>query len=97
MRDENVQDQARDPPSTARHVRRDLIPHPVPLPHGSGDPRLVRSGNGADRAAQPGSAQTSTQAAPVSSAIRAGAIRTELWVLPAAGTTSSNARSETSQ
>ena len=33
----------------------------------------------------------------INTAIRAGAIRTELWVLPAVGTTSSNALSETSQ
>ena len=41
--------------------------------------------------------QTSTHSAAVSSAIREGAMRTALWVEPAAGTTSSNALRETSQ
>jgi hypothetical protein len=41
--------------------------------------------------------QTSTHSAATSSAIRDGAIRTALWVEPAAGTTSSNAFSDTSQ
>ena len=41
--------------------------------------------------------QTSTHSADVSSAIRSGAMRTALWVEPAAGTTMSNAFSETSQ
>ena len=41
--------------------------------------------------------QTSTHSADVSSARRAGAMRTALWVEPAAGTTMSNAFSETSQ
>ena len=40
---------------------------------------------------------TSIHSARCSSAIRAGAMRTALWVEPAAGTTSSNALSETSQ
>lgn len=40
---------------------------------------------------------TSTHSAFTSSAIRIGAIRTALWIEPAAGTTSSNSRSETSQ
>jgi hypothetical protein len=40
---------------------------------------------------------TSTHSAAVSSAIRAGVIRTALWVEPAAGTTSSNAFNDTSQ
>jgi hypothetical protein len=40
---------------------------------------------------------TSTHSAAVNSAIRAGVIRTALWVEPAAGTTSSNAFSDTSQ
>jgi len=46
---------------------------------------------------QPGLSHTSTHSAAVSSAIRAGVIRTALWVEPAAGTTSSNALSDTSQ
>ena len=43
------------------------------------------------------SSQTSTHSAATSSAIRAGAIRTALWIEPAAGTTSSNAFRDTSQ
>ena len=56
-----------------------------------------------DRCGQSGPAalartsQTSTHSAAVSSAIRDGVIRTALWVEPAAGTTSSNAFSDTSQ
>src|SRR3954464_6017534 len=45
----------------------------------------------------PLSPQTSTHSAAASSAIRVGAIRPALGVEPAAGTTSSNARSDTSQ
>ena len=41
--------------------------------------------------------QTSTHSALTSSAIRAGLMRRAEWVEPAAGTTSSNALSETSQ
>src|SRR5260370_40925031 len=40
---------------------------------------------------------TSTHSADVSSAIREGVMRTALWVEPAAGTTTSNAFSDTSQ
>ena len=46
---------------------------------------------------RPDPRQTSTHSAAVSSAIRDGAMRTALWVEPAAGTTSSNAFSDTSQ
>ena len=41
--------------------------------------------------------QTSIHSAATSSAMRDGAMRTALWIEPAAGTTSSNAVSETSQ
>lgn len=41
--------------------------------------------------------QTSTHSAATSSAIRDGAIRTALWIEPAAGTTSSNSFNEISQ
>jgi hypothetical protein len=43
------------------------------------------------------SQQTSTHSAATSSAIRDGAMRTALWIEPAAGTTSANAFSEISQ
>ena len=50
-----------------------------------------------DDVGYPGAWQTSTHSAAVNSAIRCGAMRTALWGEPAAGTTISNALSETSQ
>ena len=76
-------------------------PHPPrrvlvkPQPVADEAPRAV-IGIGAARL-HDGAWQTSTHCAPTSSAIRIGAIRTALWVEPAAGTTSSWDFSETSQ
>jgi hypothetical protein len=89
----------RTPHSSARGAARCLNQATAPLHHRcrmQRNPRRRWSGvpsiNNASIAQH-----TSTHSAATSSAMRAGAILTALWIEPAAGTTSSNAFSETSQ